>query len=217
MQVSICLSVYSWCLWPHNILVGGERVGFKYSLWKHVNWSPKCNWAGSYGAFQNRPSTHMSSACLLSVKKKKSQQITLIREMRRCRSKGKQLSRQNNSLAIRQSQRPLVPPPGLEIIFSDISSELSCRYWNPCQVGEVNCMLPTSTKTPDQLEPEGQWCWLQLTSTPTSQQKVLELTIYMAIFSSSFSYKISKQNMGSGELVLWDMSPPSPQDCLLPQ
>ena len=32
--------------------------------------------------------------------------------------------------------------------------ELFCRYWNPHQVGEVNCVLPTSTETPDQLEPE---------------------------------------------------------------
>ena len=66
MQVSLCLNIYSWCLWPHNILVGRERVGFNYTFWKCVNWSPKCNWAGSYGAFQNRasPTCALPASCL---------------------------------------------------------------------------------------------------------------------------------------------------------
>ena len=34
---------------------------------------------------------------------------------------------------------------------------------------------------------------------------------------SSLPCIISKQNLRSEEFVLWDMSPPSPQDCQLPQ
>ena len=45
-----------------------------------------------------------------------------------------------------------------------MSFELFCRYWNPHRVEEVNCMLPTSTQTPDGLEPEGWWRWLPVTS-----------------------------------------------------
>ena len=37
--------------------------------------------------------------------------------------------------------------------------ELFCRYWNFHQVGEVNCMLPTSTVDS---KPAGWWCWLEL-------------------------------------------------------
>ena len=55
--------------------------------------------------------------------------------------------------------------------------ELFCRYWNPHQVREVNCMLPTSTETPDRLEGKGWWCWLPLTSPPTNQKNVHELTM----------------------------------------
>ena len=49
------------------------------------------------------------------------------------------------------------------------------RYWRPCQVGEVNCMLPTSPLTPGRFEPEGWWFWLPLTSLPTIQNNVHEL------------------------------------------
>ena len=46
----------------------------------------------------------------------------------------------------------------------------------PHQVGEVNSMLPHNTHTQDRLEPEGWWCQLPLTSPPTNQKKVHELT-----------------------------------------
>ena len=42
-------------------------------------------------------------------------------------------------------------------------------------MGEVNCLLPTSTQTPDQLETEDWWCWLSLASPPTNQKNVQEL------------------------------------------
>ena len=42
-------------------------------------------------------------------------------------------------------------------------------------MGEVNCLLPTSTETPDRLEPEGRRCRLPITSPPTNQKKVYGL------------------------------------------
>ena len=61
--------------------------------------------------------------------------------------------------------------------------ELFCKCWSPLQVGEVKIndgMLPhkhtlTLTLTPDQLEPEGWWCWLLHTSPPTHQKNVFKL------------------------------------------
>ena len=46
--------------------------------------------------------------------------------------------------------------------------ELFCRYWNPHQVGEVNCIYC-------QLKPEGWWCWLPLASPPVNQKNAHEL------------------------------------------
>ena len=62
------------------------------------------NRAGTYS-----PSP-MSSACLLSVKNC-TQRISLIREMRTCRNKGKQ--RRPNNVVIKHSQGPLVSSQGL--------------------------------------------------------------------------------------------------------
>ena len=39
--------------------------------------------------------------------------------------------------------RVLLPPQG---IHRNIIFELFCRYWNPLQVGTVNCVMPTSTR-----------------------------------------------------------------------
>ena len=51
----------------------------------------------------------MSSACLLSVENF-SQRISLIREMRACRNKGKQSKEtDNNNVVIKRSQEPLGP------------------------------------------------------------------------------------------------------------
>ena len=66
-----------------------------------------------------------------------------------------------------------VPPRGTYInsIF-----ELFCRHWSSRQVEEVNCMMSISTETTDLLEPEGWWYWLPITSPPTNQKNVHELT-----------------------------------------
>ena len=65
------------------------------------------------GPSQNRPPP-MSSVCLLSVKKNFSQRINLIREVKNVERKENSQARQrNNTLAIKQSQGPLVLPQGL--------------------------------------------------------------------------------------------------------
>ena len=67
-----------------------------------------------------------------------------------------------------------------------MSFDLFCRYWNLHQMEEVKYMLPTSTQTPDQLEPEGWWCWLSMTSPPTNQKNVHELvTLLFEHYDSS--------------------------------
>ena len=60
--------------------------------------------------------------------------------------------------------RVLIPLQGIHRIF-----ELFCRHWHPQQVGKVNCLLPTSTETPDWLKPNWQ-CWLPLISPPIHQK-----------------------------------------------
>ena len=79
--------------------------------------------------------------------------------------------------------RILLPPQGTHrtMIF-----ELFCRYRNPHQTGAVNWVLPTSTETPDRLEPKGWWCWLPLTSPPYHQKNVHELITA----SLNYDYKL---------------------------
>ena len=57
--------------------------------------------------------------------------------------------------------------------------ELFCRYWNPHQVGETNCMLPTSTQTPDPLEPDDDDADSHLPYHQTNHKNVHELTMPM--------------------------------------
>ena len=52
-----------------------------------------------------------------------------------------------------------------------------CREWNPHQVGEANCVLPTSTR-PQSGWNQNRWCWCPHTSSPTSQKNVQELNHY---------------------------------------
>ena len=68
-------------------------------------------------------------------------------------------------------------PQGLEIILWAIWFELFCRYWNPHQVEDIlfiACYLK-AWRISDQLESEGWWCRLPLTSPPTNQKNVHEL------------------------------------------
>ena len=58
-----------------------------------------------------------------------------------------------------------------------------CRNWThppspalSLPVGEVDCLLPARILTPHQLEPEGWWCWLLVTSPPTNQKNVPALS-----------------------------------------
>ena len=91
------------------------------------------------------------------------------------RKENSQTRQNNNSLAIKQSL--LVSPQGLEIILWAIWFELFCRYWNPHQVEDIlfiACYLK-AWRISDQLESEGWWCRLPLTSPPTNQKNVHEL------------------------------------------
>ena len=61
-------------------------------------------------------------------------------------------NRRNNSAALGQGPDSPSMDTGNNIF------ELFCSYWNPLQWGELTVndgMLPTSTETPEQLEPEG--------------------------------------------------------------
>ena len=70
----------------------------------------------------------------------------------------KTVKQQNNkTLAIKQSQGPSVLHQGLWIIFWATSFELFCRYSNPHQVEEVNCLQRPQT------------CWNQKADDADSQ------------------------------------------------
>ena len=136
-------------------------MALSHLIHSKIRWKSSCNWVEPFGAFPGHtPSCPPPASCLQKnlsllgipqVLKSKCNQRT--EKMQ----KEKKSVKQNNSLAIKQSQGPLVPLQGLQIIFWAISFELFCRYRNLHQVEEVNCMLPTSTQCPDRLELEG---WL---------------------------------------------------------
>ena len=53
---------------------------------------------------------------------------------------------------------------------------MSCRYWNSHQVEDIlfiACCLQ-AWRTSDQLESEGWWCWLPLTTPPPKNQKNID-------------------------------------------
>ena len=56
--------------------------------------------------------------------------------------------------------------------------ELFCRYWNPHQVGDVNSICSQAHKPSGWLEPKGWCCWLPITTPPTNQKNVHELTTH---------------------------------------
>ena len=88
--------------------------------------------------------------------------------MRKCRKKGK-VKQDKNTLAIKQSQDLYSSSSGIiDNILSHVLWAV-CRDWNPHQVEEVNCVLPTSTETPDWVGPEGCWWWLPITSPPNEK------------------------------------------------
>ena len=98
----------------------------------------------------------MSSTWLLSVDKLEPPRASLSprekiesEKWENAEAKTNSQARQNNNrVAIKQSQRLLVPSQGLQIIFWAVFFEVFCKYWNP------HCMLPQSTQTPDRLKPE---------------------------------------------------------------
>ena len=103
-----------------------------------------------------------------------------------CKS-GKGRDTETREEKTRKSGAALQPGPGFPLrdTYYNIF-KLFGRYWNPHQVGEVNCMLPTSPLTPGRFEPEGWWFWLPLTSLPTIQKNVHELS---TPFSLNHFYK----------------------------
>ena len=90
------------------------------------------------------------------------------------RKENSQVRQNNNRLAIKRSRGSF--SSSSRTIDNILSHNLEPfrRYWDPQQVEEVNCMLPTSTASPEPLEPKGWWCWLLETSSPTNQKNVHE-------------------------------------------
>ena len=81
-------SVYKLDSWGNG---WGNLASF-FNSWETPEWYTSVTEQGAMKPSQNRPLL-MASTCFLSVKKKKkkfSQRINLIREMRKCRNKGKQ-------------------------------------------------------------------------------------------------------------------------------
>jgi len=85
-------------------------------------------------------------------------------------NKGKRQGRSSQETRAQPWGRVLVPPQGIHTAMW-----AALQILKPHQVGKVNCMLPTSTKTPGQLQLEGWWCWLPIISPPTDQKNVHEL------------------------------------------
>ena len=93
----------------------------------------------------------------------------LIREGRGCKAREKPTVKRNNSAAL--GQGPSSPSRDTHKISLScfVDTETPTR-WEKLSVKDG--VLPTSTETPDRLEPEGWWCRLPLTSPPTHQKNV---------------------------------------------
>jgi len=83
-------------------------------------------------------------------------------------NKGKRQGRSSQETRAQPWGRVLVPPQGIHTAMW-----AALQILKPHQVGKVNCMLPTSTKTPGQLQLEGWWCWLPIISPPTDQKNLV--------------------------------------------
>ena len=86
-----------------------------------------------------------------------------------------QARQNNNSLAIKQSQGSLISPQGLQIISWAISLSCFAETKTPRRQKKLTVCCPPACRPPDQLEPEGWWCWLLkynlVTSPPTNGHK----------------------------------------------
>ena len=110
------------------------------------------------------------------------------------RKENSQVRQNNNRLAIKRSRGSF--SSSSRTIDNILSHNLEPfrRYWDPQQVEEVNCMLPTSTASPEPLEPKGWWCWLliphhQPIRTSTSRSctpQVPSLTLSLKTFPESY-------------------------------
>ena len=124
-----------------------------------------------------------------------------------CETREKQgRDKQLRETVVQPWDRVLVPLQGIHttIYLSCCAETETHTRWEKLTVNEG--VLPTSTETPDCLEPEGWWCRLPLTSPPTRQRNVPELITP----SLTHYYKTSQYPFQVGTHSFEDISLPWP-------